>query len=398
MTHIIIGGGAAGYFSAVTFAQNHPGEQVLLLEKYQQVLSKVRISGGGRCNVTHSCFDPKILVQNYPRGYKELLGPFHRFQPKNTFAWFESRGVSLKTEDDGRVFPVSDNSQTIIDCLVNATKDLGVKTCLNSSVRSINKTADGFEVHLLTGEVICCETILLATGSSSQGHALAASLGHTIVPCVPSLFTFNVPSSPFQDLSGVTVPKVRLSIKQHVQEGPLLITHWGFSGPSVLKLSAWAARLLHGLSYHTELFINWVPDCGAEQIRHKLQEHRIHHAKRHIAVDVPFELPRNLWKALLAALPIDSSLPWSSLSNKEIEMLTQKLNQDVYQIEGKTTYKSEFVTCGGVCLQEVNFKTMESKICPGLYFAGEILDIDGVTGGFNFQAAWTTGWIAGQAK
>lgn len=384
---IVIGGGAAGFFAAITAKRLHPHAQVTLLEKSAVLLSKVRVSGGGRCNVTHSCFDPALLVKNYPRGEKELLGPFHRFQPSDTQKWFESRGVSLKTEKDGRMFPVTDSSSTIIDCLLKEAKELGVTVLLRQNISHIEKTPDGFQIgsHFT-------KRLLLATGSSAQGHLFAEQLGHTITPSVPSLFTFNVPNSPLKELSGIAVPLARpsLPIASLEYEGPLLITHFGFSGPAILKLSAWGARFLAEKHYQTELLINWLPH---EDPLSTLLSLKKKSPQKNLLTENPFQLPKNLWKALLG--PFTKNLSEVSLQN--LHTIAQKLQSDAYAINGKTTHKEEFVTCGGVHLKEVNFKTLQSKICPGLFFAGEILDIDGITGGFNFQNAWTTGFIAGSS-
>jgi hypothetical protein len=370
---IVIGGGAAGIFAALAAKNAHPQLSVLILEKTAVLLSKVKVSGGGRCNVTHACFDPKELVKNYPRGSKELLGPFHRFQPRDTIEWFETRNVFLKTESDGRMFPITDRSETIIECLLSEAKKLGIEIRVRTRVQTIRP---GFVLELQEGEVLQCKKLVLATGSSGEGHAWAEGLGHTIQKPVPSLFTFNVPTSPLKELSGIAFAPVKLEVEGLTQTGPLLITHFGFSGPAALKLSAWAARPLFEKGYKAPLTINWLPSFSIEEIIKQLK-----------TGDNPFKFPKNLWKALSGDL--------SSKSNKQYQALAEKLHADVYAIDGKTTHKEEFVTCGGVTLKEVDFKTMQSKICPGLFFAGEILDIDGVTGGFNFQNAWTTAFIAG---
>ncbi len=325
----VIGAGAAGVFAAVHCKELNPDAHVVLYEKTRQPLAKVRISGGGRCNVTHACFDPKQLVTYYPRGSKELLGPFHRFQPRDTVEWFAKRGVILKTEADGRMFPITDSSQTIIDCLMGEVKRLGVELHLGTKIETLPEA----------------EAIILASGSA--GYELAKEAGHTIVEPVPSLFTFNVPTSPLLDLAGISVPHVRVRLFKHVAEGPLLLTHWGFSGPAILRLSAFAARELHACNYQATLTIEWGTEPLARNLRSRLTP--------------------------------------------------EQLVKDHYAIDGKTTYKQEFVTAGGIELKEVNFQTMESKKRPGLYFAGEILNIDGVTGGFNFQNAWTTAYLAAAA-
>lgn len=390
---IVIGGGAAGMFSAIRSVEND--RRVLLVEKSQKLLSKVKISGGGRCNVTHSCFNPSDLVKNYPRGSKELRGPFTQFQPQDTIDWFQSRGVNLKTESDGRMFPSTDDSQTIIDCLMAAAE--GVEIQYGRSVEKVVKGKDGFSVYFRSGEVVEAKNIIIATGSAKGGHELAQVLGHSIVRPIPSLFTFNIPESPLEHLSGVSVEKavVRLPVFKREYQGPLLITHWGFSGPAVLKLSAYCAKELFDCEYKTSMQIDWTPSISEEELRQRIVQRKQSTEKKAVANDALFSLPRQLWKALLSQSEIEQECRWNGLSKSHIEKLVQKLKRDRYDISGKTIYKQEFVTCGGVKLSEVNFKTMESKLVPGLYFCGEVLDIDGITGGFNFQAAWTTGWIAG---
>jgi len=402
---VVIGGGAAGFFGAITCAEAYPHAQVTLLEAGHQLLSKVRISGGGRCNVTHACFDPAGLVQNYPRGGKALRGAFSRFQAKDTVAWFESCGVKLKTEPDGRMFPVTDDSATIVDCLMKAAAAAGVKIRTGLSIGSISRIASpqpGFEMRLKSGEIITGDRLLLATGSNPMGYRWARELGHEIQPPVPSLFTFNVPDPRLESLAGVSVEPVRLRLsvpgKANLEQtGPLLITHWGLSGPAILKLSAWGARVLHDCRYQMPLLINWLPHYNPEVLRQQLVAVRSQLSHRAIATSCPVSIPKRLWQQLITAIGIGGDDRWAGLSNKMLNQLIQELTQGSYLIEGKGVFKEEFVTCGGVNLQEVNFKTMESRCCPGLYFAGEILDIDGVTGGFNFQSAWTTAWIAGQA-
>jgi predicted Rossmann fold flavoprotein len=391
---IVIGGGAAGVFAAIRCKTLNPSAQVILLEKTNQLLAKVRISGGGRCNVTHACFDPVKLSQNYPRGSKELIGPFHHFQAKDTVLWFEERGVALKTESDGRMFPITDSSETIIQCLLQAASVAGVEIRKQQRVESIQKKEDRFLIQL-DDQQIHADAVLLATGSSSWGYSAAKELGHTLVEPVPSLFTFNIPTSPLLDLSGISVPEVIVSLKDASfrQQGPLLLTHWGFSGPAILKLSAWAARKLHELDYKATLLINWTASPNQEILYQSLLQKK----QESPLQTIPPILPSNLLARLCAALHIDSTTPLGKLSNKALAQLAAKLHSDAYAIEGKTTYKQEFVTAGGVDLKSIDFRTMESKITPGLFFAGEILNIDGITGGFNFQNAWTTGWLAGTA-
>ncbi|MCE5293411.1 MAG: NAD(P)/FAD-dependent oxidoreductase [Chlamydiales bacterium] len=392
---IVVGGGAAGFFAAVT-AQGL-GSKVAILEKTRQPLAKVRISGGGRCNVTHSCFDPAQLVQHYPRGKDALRGPFTRFQPRDTIQWFADRGVHLKTEADGRMFPYTDSSQTIIDCLQNEATKTGVHIYLESDVEKIEKRDDGFIVFLANKKIMQSQKLILATGSNRKVYTWLETLGHTIIPCVPSLFTFNIANFTHKEIAGVSVPKAHVKVLGVEQTGPLLITHWGFSGPAVLKTSAWGARLLFDAGYKADVTINWLADLSYDAKQKALLDAKLEHPKKQIASICPFSLPQSLWKAMLTRSKIDPLKRFAELSKQELLSLLDCLHRDVYKIEGTTTNKEEFVTCGGVALDEVNFKTMESKKIPGLYFAGEVLDIDGVTGGFNFQNAWTTGWIAAHA-
>jgi len=396
---VVVGGGAAGVFGAIACATCHEHTQVTLLEAGVELLGKVRISGGGRCNVTHAYFDPAMLVQNYPRGGKALRGPFTRFQPRDTVNWFASHGVELKTEADGRMFPVTDDSQTIVDCLLEGAIAAGVNMRTGARVVSLSRQPDGFAVGLKSGERLKADRVLLATGSNPRGYQLAAANGHNIIPPVPSLFTFKISDPRIAGLAGVSADNVRvqLPIAKLAQTGPLLITHWGLSGPAILKLSAWGARVLHECGYQTSLIVNWLPQYQQEQLRKMLLQVKSQLPKRAIASSCPLPLPRRLWQQLLYNIGIGERDRWAGLSNKLLHDFVLELNQGTYQITGKGAFKEEFVTCGGVSLQEVNFQTMESRCCRGLYLAGEILDIDGVTGGFNFQSAWTTGWLAGQA-
>jgi predicted Rossmann fold flavoprotein len=395
---VVIGGGAAGFFGAIACAEANPDCRVILLEKTRQVLSKVKISGGGRCNVTHACFEPSRLIQNYPRGGKELLGPFTRFQPRDTIQWFESRGVLLKEEQDGRMFPITDRSETIIACLLEQMKAVGVELWTEHAVTDCEKK-ERFMLTLSNDTRLECDALLVATGSTPKVSEWLKKLGHTLEAPVPSLFTFNVPDSPLLPLAGIAVSKAKISLEELKlqQTGPLLMTHWGFSGPAILKLSAWGARLLHEKQYKTPLTINWLPDLSTDRLKSLLVQQRQDYAARLVANECPVELPKNLWKTLLEIAKIPLDLRWSMLSKQHMQDLMHSLQACTFLINGKSTYKDEFVTCGGVKLPEVDFKTMESKKCPGLYFAGEVLDIDGVTGGFNFQNAWTTSWIAGNA-
>jgi len=397
---IVVGGGAAGFFGAITCAQRHPEHRVLLLEKTRQVLVKVRLSGGGRCNVTHACFDPAVLVQHYPRGEKELRGPFSRFQPKDTIQWFKKRGVFLKTEEDGRLFPVTDQSDTIVHCLINEAKRAGVEIHLQCSIEAIRRSgSEGFLLKLTNGKEWECDRLLMATGSAPRVYPLLEQLGHTIIPLVPSLFTFNIPDSPFLDLAGISLSPVLVKLPAWglEQTASLLFTHWGLSGPVILKLSAWGARDLHSVDYHTSLCVNWLPSFSEEILRQQLQEHKQRLAPRKIMTDGILSLPKQLWRRLLALAGLPEELRWGALSQRQLQEMIRQLQSTTMTMRGKTTYKQEFVTSGGIALQEVDFKTMESRCCPHLHFAGEILNIDGVTGGFNFQNAWTTGWLAGQS-
>jgi len=387
----VIGGGAAGFFAALQAKQSHPKVNVTIFERTAKLLSKVRISGGGRCNVTHACFDPRELVKNYPRGSRELLGPFHTFGPTDTIQWFKERGVELKAEADGRMFPTTDSSDTIIQCFLEEASRLGVKICLQTKLESIQKTTSGFELNMR--EKITVDRVILACGSSRLGHDLAMSLGHTVQTPVPSLFTFNIPSFSLKDLSGVAT-RAKLKIGKLEQTGPLLITHFGFSGPAALKLSAFGARFLAEKEYHAKLQVDWIPEQLESDLQSEIDFQKKSHPKKRLVNTKLTELPKSLWRALLHRSGFSDVL-LGELSKSKIFKLLDLLKRDPYQVHGKTTNKEEFVTCGGITLKEVNFKTMESKCTEGLYFCGEILDIDGITGGFNFQNAWTTGYLAG---
>jgi hypothetical protein len=399
---IVAGGGAAGFFAAITCAEAAPDAEVTVLERGPQFLSKVRISGGGRCNVTHACFDERELTACYPRGGRALLAPFKHFQASDTVAWFESRGVKLKTESDGRMFPVSDSSETIIDCLMNTAKAAGVKLRLNCGVERMAKRVEGgFELTLSNGETLTCDRLLLATGGCRAAAVgqLAVSLGHTLETPVPSLFTFHIATPWLRGLAGISVESVEASVAgaRLRERGALLVTHWGLSGPVILRLSAWGARALHGFNYQFPLQINWLPHLHAGAITAELQSRRKMQPARFIVNTPVAPLPSRLWEQLVLAAGIARDTRWAALSRAAQHQFVQQLIRTEFPVTGKSLNKDEFVTCGGVRLGEVNFKTMESRICPGLHFAGELLDIDGITGGFNFQAAWTTGWLAGQA-
>jgi predicted Rossmann fold flavoprotein len=405
----IIGGGAAGFFAAIACARAKPENEVSIYERGPEFLTKVRISGGGRCNVTHACFDPRTLSEHFPRGERALISPLHRFSPGDTVAWFEARGVRLKTEADGRMFPVTDSSQTIIECLMSEAKAAGVHLFPRKGIEGAAlRVGGGFELimgrHGGTGAVPChifCDRLLLATGGSRSvaGARLAKSLGHTLVPAVPSLFSLHVPTPWLRSLPGVSIPEVEVSVSgtKLRERGPMLITHNGVSGPAILRLSAWGARVLHGLDYRFSLRVNWLPELTVDAIRAQLQSLRLSNPNR-LVINSPLPpLPVRLWEQLALAAGIDGEMRWTTLPRAKAHALAQLLTRTELEVNGKSLNKEEFVTCGGVSLREINFKTMESRLTPGLYFAGELLDLDGITGGFNFQAAWTTGWIAGHA-
>lgn len=399
---IVAGGGAAGFFAAIAAAEADPGASVTLYEATTHLLAKVKVSGGGRCNVTHACFEPRALAKRYPRGGRELTGAFTRWQPRDTVAWFEARGVPLKTESDGRMFPVTDDSQTIVDCLEGAATKAGVKVVMGTGLRTATPRSEGgFAVELTTGETVSCDRLLLATGGnkSNAGFAIAAALGHTIEPPVPSLFTFHVKDARLKELSGVSVSEAATAVRGTTlrERGPLLITHWGLSGPAVLKISAWGARELHDAGYKFTLQINWAPDFNVETLRAELEKTRAANPKKQIGTWCPVGLPARLWEKLIAATGTKPEAPWTTVSNPALRALAAEVCAGEFAVDGKSMFKEEFVTCGGVRLAEVDFHTMESRVTPGLFFAGEMLDVDGITGGFNFQAAWTTGWHAGRA-
>ena len=398
---IIIGGGAAGFFGAISAAENNPDAKVILLEKNRTVLNKVRISGGGRCNVTHACSDNKQLAKFYPRGGTFLRPLFNQFNVQNTVQWFENQGVELKTESDGRMFPITDNSETIAQCLEQKAKKLGVTVMTSFGVSKItSKDKQITSLELQSGEILPADSVLVTTGGNPNvtGYQWLMDTGHTIVSPVPSLFTFNVPTSHFLDLAGVSVQKasVKVAGKKLIQDGALLVTHWGFSAPAVLKLSAWGARELADLLYDFTAIINWIPDVSEKKIREIFEEIKKTNPKKLIQSNQQFELPSRLWKRFCELSEIDENLRWIDLTIKHTNKLIENLMNSPQKVQGKTTFKEEFVTCGGIDLSEINPETLESKLIKGLFFAGEVLDIDAVTGGYNFQAAWTTGFIAGK--
>ena len=394
---LIVGGGAAGFFTAINIVERNPKAKVAILERGAEVLGKVRISGGGRCNVTHACFEPNELVKFYPRGEKELRGPFHQFCSGDTIEWFERHGVALKIEDDGRMFPVSNSSQTIIDCFLKATQQLGIKVLTGQSVQSIFKKDNYWKIDT-QNQNYQAEKLILATGSNPKIWEMLQEFGHAIIPPVPSLFTFNSKDPRIKELPGVSA-KVTVRVKDTKLEatGPLLITHWGMSGPAILKLSAWGARILHDKNYQFTLLVNWLNDLDTEEALVQLKTLKQEQAKKTVAKKSPFELTNRLWESLVLAAGISAETKWADLSKTQLQHLAQQLTNGVFQINGKSTFKEEFVTAGGIDLKEINFKTMESKIHPNLYFAGEIVNIDAITGGFNFQNAWTSGFIVANA-
>ncbi len=394
---LIIGGGAAGFFGAINLAKSCPGYRITILEKSNTVLGKVKISGGGRCNVTHSCFEPKELVKFYPRGGKELLGAFYNFQPLNTIKWFEERGVELKTEEDGRMFPISNSSQTIIDCFTAELEKYEVKVRLKSGVNSLERIGSKWFVDI-NDERLEADDIIVAAGSSSKIWKLLKSLGHRIVEPVPSLFTFNIADQKIYDLAGLSIAnvKVKMKNKKSFTTGPLLFTHWGLSAPAILKLSSTEAPLLNELDYKFGIIIDFIPEVNEEAISERLMDVQ-RSSTKNIYNHNTFDFPKRFWNYLLSEAEVPEDRIWPELRKAEKSSLISSLKRMEYQVNGKSTFKEEFVTAGGVSLKEVNFKTMESKKASGLYFAGEVINIDGYTGGFNFQAAWTTSYLAASA-
>jgi hypothetical protein len=390
---IIVGGGAAGFFTAINIVENNPKTKVAILERGQEVLSKVRISGGGRCNVTHACFVPNDLVKFYPRGEKELRGPFHQFCSGDTIDWFEKHGVELKIEDDGRMFPVSNSSQTIIDCFLEATKKLGIDILTGQSVQSIFKS-DAFWKVETNHETFACKKIIMTTGSNPKIWEMLQSLGHSVIEPVPSLFTFNIKDAKIKDLMGLSaLASVKVKNSKLEASGPLLITHWGMSGPGILRLSAWGARELSDKKYQFAIVVNWLNDKTFEETAITLRELKLEHSKKAVSKKSPFDIPNRLWESIVLASQVDIEAKWADLTKNQLTNLTNQLTNAEFQVNGKSTFKEEFVTAGGIDLKEINFKTMESKILSDLYFAGEIVNIDAITGGFNFQNAWTSGFI-----
>lgn len=397
---VVIGGGAAGFFCAANAARMNPNLHVIILEKTNKLLSKVKVSGGGRCNVTHALFDIAEMSKRYPRGQNFVKKTFHQFFTTDTIKWFEERGVKLKAENDGRMFPVTDSSQTIIDCLMNEANSYGVEIRMNSEVRSLKSEGEKFLIELSDFRNLTSDFVCIACGGYPKTSMLQwlRDLGHNISEPVPSLFTFNLPKHPINPLMGVSVEKARVKIEgsKLVEEGPVLITHWGLSGPAVLRLSAWGARELAGKNYEFKAHVNWLPDYNEQSLKDQFSNFRANNSSKKIINHNFGFLPNRLWRFLLGQSGINDEIRFADLSSKGENLLIKSLVDYVVEVKGKTTFKEEFVTAGGINLSEVDANTMMSKKVPNLFFAGEILDVDGITGGFNFQHAWTTGWIAGK--
>lgn len=397
---LVIGGGAAGFFGAIQASELNSQLKIVILEKSGKLLSKVKVSGGGRCNVTHHEFNVKALAHHYPRGEKALRTLFQKFQAKDVVAWFEQKGVTLKIEPDGRIFPITNTSQTIIDCFLSEAKRGNIEINLNEAVTAIERQQGILRVSTTTGKILKAKNVLVAIGGHPQRNSYEwiEKTGHTITPLVPSLFTFNDPSKRFISLMGVAVESglVRIAGTKFLQQGPVLITHWGLSGPAVIKLSAWAAEWLHQVNYEFTVLISWIGNRKEEELRNELASLKKTRPKLSVSGNPLFQLPQRLWTKLCEEAEIEEKKIWGELSNRNLNKLIEQLIRCPLNMKGKTTFKEEFVTCGGVDLNAINLETMESKLVPGLYFAGEVLNIDGETGGFNFQSAWTTAWVAAQ--
>lgn len=395
---IVVGGGASGFFTAINLAEQNPDLRIAILERSNEVLSKVKISGGGRCNVTHACFIPNVLAKFYPRGEKELKGPFHTFCTGDVMEWFSERGVSLKIEEDGRVFPESDNSQTIIDCFLNEADNFNIKIIKQTIVQQLSKADDFWKIET-SKDTYQAKQLVMATGSNVKIWDLLKTVNHSVVNPVPSLFTFNIKDDRIKDLMGVSTEMVSLKVKGSTlkSNGPLLITHWGMSGPAILKLSAWGARELFDKNYNFQLIVNFTNDLVFDEVLEELMQQKQQHPKKTIIKHAQYGLTNRLWQQLVKASFIPEDLIWADVSKKQLVHLAEQLTQATFHVNGKSTFKDEFVTAGGIDLKEVNFKTMESKLQDNLYFIGEILNIDAITGGFNFQNAWTTGFLAANA-
>ncbi len=395
---IVIGGGAAGFFCAVNAARLHPGLSVMIVERSSKLLTKVKVSGGGRCNVTHACFDIETLITKYPRGKNFLKKAFHHFNTSDTVEWFTTRGVALKEEADGRMFPQSNSSQTIIDCLLKEADKYRVHVVTNCHITSISKSEQSFNLLTANGETLTADFLCIACGGFAKTAQFdwIIQTGHTIQPPAPSLFTFNMPGNSITALMGIAVPQASVKIQgsKLAQKGPLLITHWGLSGPAVLKLSAYAARELAAVGYRFSVLVNWIDPYTEQQLRNEWTSLRNEYAAMLMHARNPFGLPARLWQYLLAESEITETTRWADVNSKQQNKLIQLLTGQLLEVSGKTTFKEEFVTCGGITLGGIDVNTMQSKLLPGLYFAGEVMDVDGITGGFNFQHAWTSGFIA----
>ena len=416
---IVIGGGAAGFYAAIQIAEDNPKLTVAIFERGKTVLGKVKVSGGGRCNVTHAEFNPKELVNNYPRGKKELLGPFYTHCTRDVMQFFEERGVPLKIEEDGRIFPISNSSQSIIDCFMGEVERLSIKVLRNNTVKTFESSSEVSKGWQITtkNKHYHCKKLLVATGSSPKMWQLLQQLGHKIVPPAPSLFTFNINDERIQGIQGLStnaevkvLPKRKYDSKISIQlksvikqepileaDGPLLITHWGLSGPAVLKLSAWGANILNELDYNFRIEVNWLPDYSTESLERLFKEIKDIEAKKTVLKTKAVDLPRRLWNSLAKAAGITSELRWAEASKEKLRLLAEQLTKCNFKVEGKSTFKEEFVTAGGIDLKEINFKTFESKKLENVFFAGEVINVDAITGGFNFQNAWTGAYIAAKA-
>jgi predicted Rossmann fold flavoprotein len=396
---VVIGGGAAGFFCAINAAEVNPDLEIIIIEKTTKLLSKVKVSGGGRCNVTHSCFSIAQMIKNYPRGEIFLKKAFHQFFTTDTIEWFKQKGVELKTEADGRMFPVTNSSQTIIDCLMKEVNKAGIKILMNREVKKLSVVSSQLSVEFANDEKITADYVCIASGGFAKSIQFnwLKELGHSIEEPVPSLFTFNIPNNPIKELMGIAVEAhVKIVGTKFSQQGPLLMTHWGFSGPAVLKLSAFAARELHKLNYDFKISVNWLPAYNEQTLREKFLQSRHELASQKIVNRNPFFIPQRLWDYFLQQSGIDLNIRWADLPAKQQNILIKILCAQEFHVKAKTTFKEEFVTAGGIKLNEIDANTMQSKIVPNLFFAGEVMDVDGITGGFNFQHAWTSGWIAGK--
>ncbi len=398
---VVIGGGAAGFFCAVNAARMNPELHVVIIEKTNKLLSKVKVSGGGRCNVTHACFDIAEMSKKYPRGQHFVKKAFHQFFTTHTIQWFEERGVKLKAEADGRMFPVTDSSQTVINCLQNEAGKYGVEVMMNEEVKKIYIQQSIFNIQFSSGKKLTADFVCIASGGYPKSYMFdwLKVLGHSIEEPVPSLFTFNLPDHPITKLMGVSVEKAKVKITgcKLEEEGPLLITHWGLSGPAILKLSAWGARALRAMSYEFRIIVNWIPGFNEQSMKEKFQQQRNSHASQKVIGKINFGLPNRLWEFLAEQSCVAKEMRWADLSNAVQNKFIKNICAYECDVKGKTTFKEEFVTAGGIKLNEVDAHTMMSKKVPKLFFAGEVLDADGITGGFNFQHAWTSGWIAAKS-